>query len=128
MKIIALGAVMAGIGVALRAFGAHGLKARVTPEMLTIYETGVTYQFYHSFALIALGLVALRAGDQGVMATAVAFFVGILVFSGSLYLLVLTDTRWLGAITPLGGLSFLVGWGLFARLAWQGAKNLAGID
>jgi uncharacterized membrane protein YgdD (TMEM256/DUF423 family) len=126
MKIIALGAIMAGIGVALGAFGAHGLKARVSPEMLTIYETAVTYQFYHCFALIVLGLVALRVGDQWVMATAVAFFVGILVFSGSLYLMVLTDSRWLGAITPLGGLSFLVGWGLFARLAWEGAKKTSG--
>ena len=67
MKIIALGAIMAGIGVALGAFGAHGLKARVSPEMLTIYETAVTYQFYHCFALIVLGLVALRVGDQWVI-------------------------------------------------------------
>ena len=114
-RIIAAGAVFAGLGVALGAFGAHGLKDRLTPDMLAIYQTGVQYQFYHALALILLGLcVAARAEMAGAAAAAWAFASGILLFSGSLYVLVLTGTRWLGAITPVGGVAFLLGWALFA--------------
>ena len=118
MRIIVVGAVMAGLGVALGAFGAHALKDRLTPDLLQIYETAVQYQFYHAFALVLLGLFALvRPETAGVTAAAWCFALGIVFFSGSLYVLTLTGTKWLGAITPLGGLAFIVGWGLFAWAA-----------
>lgn len=105
------GAVFAGLGVALGAFGAHALKARLTPERLETFETGVRYQMYHAFGLLVAGL-ALRSGmPAGWLAAAGGLFLaGILLFSGSLYLLVLSERRWLGAITPLGGVSFILGW------------------
>lgn len=115
--IIALGAVFAGLGVALGAFGAHALKERLTPDMLEIFNTAVQYQFYHSFALILLGLFVARGGSA--TGAAWAFTLGILFFSGSLYVLVFTGTKWLGAITPIGGVAFMVGWALFAWSALQ---------
>ncbi|MBY0274326.1 DUF423 domain-containing protein [Candidatus Binatia bacterium] len=122
--IVALGAVLAGLGVAVGAFGAHGLQGRVPPEMLTIFEVGVRYQMYHALALVLLGLFAGRGPSPapievppGVAPAAWLFVAGIALFSGSLYALVLTGTRWLGAITPLGGVSFLAGWAMFARAA-----------
>lgn len=119
--IIAAGAAFAGIGVALGAFGAHALKDRLTPELLDIYHTAVQYQFYHAFGLILLGLFVAQRGEvSGAGGAAWAFSIGILLFSGSLYVLALTGTKWLGAITPLGGLAFLVGWGLFV---WAAVKS-----
>jgi uncharacterized membrane protein YgdD (TMEM256/DUF423 family) len=122
VRIIATGAVLAGIGVALGAFGAHGLKDRLSPEMLEIYHTAVEYQFYHSLALILLGLFVARTAPVPTAASAAAwaFVLGIVLFSGSLYVLTLTGTKWLGAVTPLGGLAFLVGWTLFAWAAMRG--------
>jgi uncharacterized membrane protein YgdD (TMEM256/DUF423 family) len=112
--IFALGAVFGFIGVGLGAFGAHALKARLSPEMLAIFETGVRYQMYHAFALLAVGGLALSRPGPFLHASGIAFSAGIAIFSGSLYILALTETRWLGAITPIGGLGFLVGWALFA--------------
>ena len=112
---VLVGIVFAFLGVALGAFGAHGLEGRVPPRDLEIFETAVRYQMYHALALILMGWVVSRwPGDAAVVA-GWAFVVGVLVFSGSLYLLVLTGARWLGAITPLGGLALLLGW---AALAW----------
>ncbi len=120
-KIIAAGAAFAGIGVALGAFGAHGLKDRLTPDLLEIYHTAVQYQFYHSFGLILLGLFVAQRGEAGGGAGAAwAFVIGILLFSGSLYVLALTGTKWLGAITPIGGVAFMVGWALFVWTAIKG--------
>lgn len=115
------GALSAMVGVAAGAFGAHALKARLTPEMLAIFEVGVRYQMYHAFALLACAWAAARwpAGQAG--NAGMAFIIGTLAFSGSLYLLALTGVRWLGAITPLGGLAFLVGWALLAWTAWRSA-------
>jgi uncharacterized membrane protein YgdD (TMEM256/DUF423 family) len=115
----AAGALSAFIGVAAGAFGAHGLKARLTPDMLAIFEVGVRYQMYHAFALLACAWAASRwpgglAGPAGI-----AFMAGTVIFSGSLYVLALTGVRWLGAITPLGGLAFLVGWACLAWTAWR---------
>ena len=110
-----IGAVLAGLGVALGAFGAHGLAERVTPERLETFKTGVLYHLIHALALLAVGWAAAQWGTWPVRAAGYSFLAGILIFSGSLYLLVLTDTRWLGAITPLGGIAFLLGWGF---LAW----------
>jgi uncharacterized membrane protein YgdD (TMEM256/DUF423 family) len=109
------GAVAALIGVALGAFGAHSLRTKLSPEMLNIFEVGVRYQMYHAFGLIAVAWAMVRWPEAHLNAAGWAFIVGILIFSGSLYLLSTTDTRWLGAITPIGGLAFLLGW---AILVW----------
>jgi uncharacterized membrane protein YgdD (TMEM256/DUF423 family) len=116
-----LGALNAFLAVAAGAFGAHGLKSRVTPDMLAVFETGARYHMYHSLALFAVAwLVSRDGGAAGARFAAFggwAFLAGIVLFSGSLYALALTGTRGLGAITPLGGLAFLVGWILVAIAA-----------
>lgn len=106
----AAGALAGGIGVALGAFGAHGLKARLAPDLLAVFETGVRYQIYHALALLALGWAVSRWPSGWLTAAGWLFVAGIALFSGSLYLLALTGVRWLGAITPLGGIAFIVGW------------------
>jgi uncharacterized membrane protein YgdD (TMEM256/DUF423 family) len=113
------GAIAAFIGVALGAFGAHSLRTKLTPEMLNIFEVGVRYQMYHALGLIAVAWAATRWPQANLNAAGWAFIVGIIIFSGSLYLLSMTDTRWLGAITPIGGLAFLIGW---AILVWSVAR------
>lgn len=102
--------------VAMGAFGAHAFKPRLSSELFAIYQTGVLYHLVHAVALWALALYG-RATSRNVGLAAGAFSVGIVVFSGSLYVLALTGTRWLGAITPLGGVAFLAGWVLAARAA-----------
>jgi len=104
-----LGALSAFTAVALGAFGAHALKERLTPEMLAIFETGVRYQMYHALALLAVGILANRPGSTAGRSGA-GFALGTLLFSGSLYALALTGQRWLGAVTPIGGLLFLAAW------------------
>jgi uncharacterized membrane protein YgdD (TMEM256/DUF423 family) len=113
-----LGCVLAGAGVALGAFGAHGLRAVVPPERLVTFETGVRYHLIHALAVI-LAAAAARAWPASSLPgwAGASFTAGILLFSGSLYLLVLTETRWLGAITPLGGVAFLAGWAFLALSA-----------
>lgn len=98
------------MGVALGAFGAHALRARVTPEMLAIWQTGVLYHLIHALVLLALALYA-RATGADIRWASRFFLAGILVFSGSLYALVLSGARILGAVTPLGGVALLIGWG-----------------
>jgi uncharacterized membrane protein YgdD (TMEM256/DUF423 family) len=105
-----IGAVSAGAAVGLGAFGAHALRAMVTPEMLAVFETGVRYQMYHALALVAIGLGFARVQRRTAAAAAWLFVAGTVLFSGSLYVLVLTGTRWWGAVTPLGGVAFLAGW------------------
>jgi uncharacterized membrane protein YgdD (TMEM256/DUF423 family) len=115
-----LGALGGFFTVALGAFAAHGLQAILSPGLLQTFHTGVDYQGLHSLALLAVG-VLLRTQDAAALRLAGwAFASGILIFSGSLYLLALTDARWLGAITPLGGAAFLLGWG---ALAWGVARQ-----
>ena len=116
----ALGALAAFIGVALGAFAAHGLKARLDATMLATFETGVRYHMYHALALLAVGWAANRWPSTAVNASGWLFLVGIVLFSGSLYALSLTGVRWLGAITPFGGLAFLAGWLCLAWTAWKG--------
>jgi uncharacterized membrane protein YgdD (TMEM256/DUF423 family) len=108
---VLIGAVMGGLGVALGAFGAHGLKGVLTPDMLANFETGVRYHMYHVFAMIAAAFMLSRAPDSG-LATAAGwlFLAGTVVFSGSLYLMAFTGMRWLGAITPIGGAALIAGW------------------
>lgn len=110
------GSVAALVGVALGAFGAHSLRTKLSPEMLSIFEVGVRYQMYHAFGLIAVAWATARWPETNLNAAGWAFIVGIVIFSGSLYLLSTTDVRWLGAITPIGGLAFIIGW---AILVWS---------
>lgn len=106
-----IGSLLGGLGVALGAFGAHALRARLDAARLEAFETGARYQMYHALALLAAGLASGRLPDGGLLAAAGwLFLAGILLFSGSLYLLALTGRRKLGAITPLGGVAFLAGW------------------
>ena len=113
---IQLAAFSGVLAVMIGAFGAHALKARLTPELLSVYETGVQYHFWHTLVLLAVGLLALQLPDsRTLIASGIAFIVGIILFSGSLYLLASTDIRHLGImpvglITPFGGMSFIVGW------------------
>mgnify|MGYP001128182833 FL=1 len=109
------GAAFAFLAVALGAFGAHGLEGRVSPNDLAVFETGARYQMYHALALLLLALLSPGLPEKLARISGLAFILGILLFSGSLYLLVLTGVRGLGAVTPFGGVSFLVGWG---TLAW----------
>jgi uncharacterized membrane protein YgdD (TMEM256/DUF423 family) len=115
-----LGSLLAGLAVAAGAFAAHGLRARLTPEMLAVFETGARYQMYHSLALLAVAFASTRWPAGSAPVAGWLFVAGIVVFSGSLYLLAVTGVRWLGAITPLGGLAFLLGW---AALAWTVARS-----
>jgi uncharacterized membrane protein YgdD (TMEM256/DUF423 family) len=105
-----IGAVSAMIAVAAGAFGAHALRARLSPEYLAIFETAARYQMYHALALLAVAWAAVRWPGGSSQWAGWLFVVGTVLFSGSLYALALTGTRWLGAITPVGGLAFLAGW------------------
>ena len=107
---IGLGAILGGMGVGLGAFGAHGLKDRLTPEYLAVFETGVRYHMYHVFALLTVGLIATRLDSSLVRTAGICFTAGIVLFSGSLYGLTLSGLKGLGMITPIGGLFFLIGW------------------
>ena len=115
-----LGAVFAFLGVALGAFGAHGLRATLSPADLATFEVGVRYQMYHALALLAVAWASTRWESASVAASGWLFVAGIVVFSGSLYVLVLTGQRWLGAVTPIGGVAFLAGWALLAWAALRG--------
>lgn len=114
-----LGAASAFLSVAAGAFGAHALRTRLPPDMQTIFETGARYHMYHSLGLIAVGLLANLRPSPLINGAGWALVVGIVLFSGSLYALALSGVRVLGAITPLGGVGFLVGWVLFALAAWR---------
>jgi uncharacterized membrane protein YgdD (TMEM256/DUF423 family) len=116
---IAAGAVAGFLAVALGAFGAHALSGRLSESALTIYRLGAQYQMYHALALIGLGLWS-NIQHQPTNAAGGCFVAGIFIFSGSLYALALTDIKVLGAITPLGGISLMAGWILFAFRAWSG--------
>lgn len=108
------------LAVVFGAFGAHALRAKLAPDMLETFEVAVRYQMYHSLGLIAVAWAASRWQNQLTTASGWCFFAGILIFSGSLYLLTLTGVRWLGAITPIGGLAFIAGWGCLTVAAIRG--------
>ncbi len=112
MPWVRVGAVAMFLAVALGAFSAHGLRQRLAPVMLAVFEVGVRYHAYHALALFAVAWVADRSPGSLAQASGWAFVLGIVVFSGSLYLLSVTGVRWLGAITPIGGVAFLTGWAL----------------
>ena len=115
-----LGSASAGITVALGAFGAHALKARLSPEMLAVFETGVRYQMAHALALLAVAWACTRWPGRAVTTSGWLFFAGTVLFSGSLYALALTGMRGLGAVTPLGGVAWLAAWAVLAWAAWRG--------
>jgi uncharacterized membrane protein YgdD (TMEM256/DUF423 family) len=106
----ALGSLFAALGVGLGAFGAHAMKGRFPVEDLAIFEVGVRYQMYHAFALLFLGFLASKVDTSLIKFAGWAFVLGIVVFSGSLYTLVFTGVRTWGAVTPVGGLAFIVAW------------------
>jgi uncharacterized membrane protein YgdD (TMEM256/DUF423 family) len=113
-----LGSIGGFLGVALGAFAAHGLRARLSPDMLAVFETGVRYHMYHSLALLAASAVIGHLGPARLLVSAGWLFVaGIALFSGSLYALAMTGVSTLGAITPIGGLAFLGGWACLALFA-----------
>jgi len=111
------GALLALTAVALGAFGAHSLRARLDPQMLAVFETGVRYQMYHALALILCSLAAAQWPGRLWQPAAAAFVVGIVLFSGSLYVMTLTAIRSIGWITPMGGFAFLIGWLMLATAA-----------
>ena len=105
-----LGAISAFVSVGAGAFGAHGLRGRLDPSALAIFETAARYQMYHALALFAVAWAVSRWPGPWAPRAGWIFVVGTVIFSGSLYALALTGVRWLGAITPLGGVAFLAGW------------------
>jgi uncharacterized membrane protein YgdD (TMEM256/DUF423 family) len=113
-----IGSVLGFLGVMFGAFGAHALKARLSPDMLGVFETGVRYQMYHAFAVLIVAAGIGHIGNARLLTTAGwCFFAGVLLFSGSLYTLALTGVGILGAVTPFGGLLFLIGWACLAVFA-----------
>lgn len=119
------GCISAFAGVAAGAFGAHALQAVVPPDLLAVYETGVRYQLLHAVALLGIGLAGtIRPGGHWAVPTGL-FVAGTVLFSGSLYALALTGIRWLGAVTPLGGLCFLGGWLATAIVGWRCREPVA---
>jgi uncharacterized membrane protein YgdD (TMEM256/DUF423 family) len=115
-----VGALAAFVGVALGAFGAHGLRTRVSSEMLAVFETGVRYHLYHAFAILIVALALARIDGWLIRAAGWLFTAGIVLFSGSLYALALSGVTILGAVTPVGGLAFLLGWACLAVAALRG--------
>ena len=115
-----LGAVLAGMGVAAGAFGAHALRGRLTPEMLGVFETGVRYHLIHALGLLAVAWATTRWPGAATSTAGWLFLAGILLFSGSLYGLSLSGLRSLGVITPIGGVAWIVGWLVLGWGVWQG--------
>lgn len=111
---LVIGSIIMGLSVALGAFGAHGLEPKISEKLMKNYQTGVHYQMIHGLGIIAVGLLAIKLTSQMLHAAGWSFLVGIIFFSGSLYLMALTGMTKLGAITPIGGVAFIVGWLLLA--------------
>ena len=112
-----IGAAAGFLGVALGAFGAHGLRARLSPDMLAVFETGVRYHMYHALAIILVGLITARLDGWLIRGSGWCFSAGIVLFSGSLSALATSGITLFGAVTPIGGLAFLLGWALLAVAA-----------
>ena len=122
-RVVLAGAALAmALAVTLGAFGAHALRARVVPERLAVWQTAVQYHAWHALALLVVGLLLARGpAPRGLTASAALFAAGIVLFSGSLYLLALTGTRALGAVTPFGGVAFMAGWAMLIWAGWRAA-------
>lgn len=117
--ILILGAVFMALGVLLGAFGAHALKTILSPEMLAVYKTGVEYQFYHALGLLLIGVIGFQIKSKYLQWSGIFITIGIILFSGSLYVLTLSGIIAIGAITPIGGLSFVAGWIFLAAAVWK---------
>ncbi|HEX6928964.1 MAG TPA: DUF423 domain-containing protein [Gammaproteobacteria bacterium] len=122
-SLLIAGALLAAAGVALGAFGAHALKERLDADMLSAWQTATQYHLVHALAIVMLGFASLHWQNASFAAAGWILLAGVLLFSGSLYLLALTDIRWLGAITPLGGVAFIAGW---LWLAWTASRLPSG--
>ncbi len=117
---IALGSINAALAVIFGAFGAHALKARISPEMLNVYHTGSQYHFYHALGMLLVGVLATQLQNQGALRlSGFLMLAGVVLFSGSLYLLAITGVTWLGAVTPLGGVAFIAAWIVLALAAFR---------
>jgi len=118
---ISVAALLGGLSVAGGAFASHALREKLSERAIEIFETGARYQMYHALALLLVALLLSRAeaAQSILMASGIAFIVGVVMFSGSLYTLSLTSIKWLGAIAPLGGAAFIVGWSCLAVAAWS---------
>lgn len=112
--LLIMGSVLAGLAVVAGAFGTHGLKSKITPEDIAVFETAVKYQMYHALALLIIGLMGFNFSPIVIKWPAILMSVGVLIFSGSLYAIVLGGIRWMGAVTPLGGILLIVSWLLLA--------------
>lgn len=115
---ITIGGIWGGVAVIFGAFGAHALKNRLTPDLLQTFELATRYHMYHALALLAVGLLGTRVDTAALHVAGALFIAGSLIFSGSLYTLALTNTRWLGAITPIGGVLLILGWFTLAFVAF----------
>ena len=120
--ILKTAAVFLVLAVALGAFGAHGLKSVLTEDLIQVYKTGVDYHFYHALGLLGIGVLPGHMPGRLLNWSAFCLGLGIILFSGSLYLMSITGIKWLGAITPLGGVSFIVGWVLLIVAVWKAEK------
>ena len=117
-----LGALNAFLSVLFGAFGAHALKTRLSVEMMSVYHTGNQYHFYHALGLLLVGVIATQLPESALLRSSGWLMqAGIVLFSGSLYVLAISGVRWLGAITPIGGLAFLTAWLLLAMAVWRSA-------
>lgn len=118
---LTIGGIAMALAVSLGAFGAHGLQGKLSAEMFDIFETGVRYNFYHAIGLLIIGVLAFHLPETGLLRwSGWLMIAGIVIFSGSLYLLSMSGVRWLGAITPIGGICFIVSWILLAIAVWKG--------
>jgi len=118
-NVLLLGAIFMALAVLLGAFGAHALKNSLSPEMLAVYKTGVEYQFYHALGLLLIGVTGFHIDSKWLRRSGLLLTLGILLFPGSLYVLALTGIKVIGAITPIGGVSFVVGWICLAIAVWK---------
>lgn len=120
---LTLGSINAALAVIFGAFGAHALKTRISPEMLNVYHTGSQYHFYHALGMLLVGVLATQLQNDGALRlSGFLMLAGIVLFSGSLYLLAITGVTWLGAITPLGGVAFIAAWIVLALAALRAAS------
>lgn len=120
--VLMIAAINGLLAVAIGAFGAHGLKSRLGEDLMAVYQTGVQYHFYHLLALVVVGLLLMQWPSAiALKVSAYGFIIGIVLFSGSLYVLAISGIRWLGAITPLGGLALMAGWFALAVAIYQKA-------
>ena len=118
-KTLALAGALIALATILGAFGAHALKAHLSQDKLAVYETAVRYHFFHALGLLAIGVLMRSVDGELLRWSALLVLVGIILFSGSLYLLTFGAPRFLGVVTPLGGLALIVGWGMFAVTMWR---------